>query len=419
MSSFLTTFTISGNAGILLSDGQNIVELGAFPHQPNEFHHSHSREKHTHIRKMPSPILPRPLAAGATIAFISPSSRINIELTPAMARATALLRERGFQVREIFTPDSGIQSSISNRLSELRSAFSDPSIAAIICTTGGHSLTELLPGLLADTELRGTIRADPKIVVGYSDITALHWYLYAVAGLRTFYGPGAIPELCEHRAVDEETYMESPLRFCVENLFRAIMNPEPIGAVPRSLKYAPEPARVYSDPSSIDPPLLAPTPPWVWLRPGRARGRLFGGCLTVMARLGAIPALVPNWHGRIVFFETALNDTFVAGNPLHVVRAGIADLVAQGVFDGAAGLVVGRPFGYDSAGARDAYAGVVRELLCEGRLAENGNAFPILFGVDFGHTTPMVTLPFDLLAVLDSDRDQFAVIEPAVRVREE
>ncbi|KAL2280836.1 hypothetical protein FJTKL_12336 [Diaporthe vaccinii] len=213
---------------------------------------------------MPSPILPRPLAAGATIAFISPSSRINIELTPAMARATALLREWGFQVREIFTPDSGIQSSISNRLSELRSAFSDPSIAAII-----YSLTELLPGLLADTELHGTIRADPKNVVGYSDVTALHWYLYAAAGLRTFYGPGAIPELCEHRAVDEETYMESPLRFCVENLFRATMNPEPIGAVPRSLKYAPEPARVYSDPSSIDPPLLAPTPP----APGSGSGR--------------------------------------------------------------------------------------------------------------------------------------------------
>lgn len=336
-----------------------------------------------------------------------------------MARATALLKERGFQVRELFTPDSGIQSSISNRLSEIRSAFSDPSIRAIICTTGGHSLNELLPSLLADTELHRIIRADPKIVVGYSDITALHWYLYAVAGLRTFYGPGAIPELCEHKVADEDTYLASPLRFCVENLFRAVMDPEPIGAVSRSLKYAPEPALVYSNPDSIEPPLLAPTPRWEWLRPGTARGRLFGGCLTVMARLGAIPALVPDWNGRIVFFETALNDTFVAGNPLHVVRAGIADLVAQGVFDQAAGLVVGRPFGYDSAEARAAYAGVIRELLCEGRLAENGNAFPILFGVDFGHTTPMVTLPFDAVAVLDSDRDEFAVVEPAVSFRGE
>lgn len=367
---------------------------------------------------MPSPILPRALSPGATIAFISPSSRINIELAPAMARATALLRERGFQVRELFTPDEGIQSSITNRLSEIRTAFSDPSIAAIICTTGGHTFTELLPSLLADTELHEKIRADPKIVVGYSDITGLHWYLYAVAGLRTFYGPGAIPELCEHRAADEETYLVSPLRFCVENLFRAIEDPKPIGEVQRSLKYAPEPALVYSNPDSIEPPLLAPTPPWEWLRPGKARGRLFGGCLTVMARLGAIPALVPDWRGRIVFFETALNDSFTTGSPLHVVRAGIADLVAQGVFDGAAGLVVGRPFGYDSAEQRAAYAGVIKELLCEGRLADY-NPFPILFGVDFGHTTPMVTLPFDAMAVLDSDRDEFAVTEPGVSVREE
>jgi muramoyltetrapeptide carboxypeptidase LdcA involved in peptidoglycan recycling len=360
---------------------------------------------------MPSPIIPPALKPGATIAFVSPSSRINNELPAAISRAIALLSAKGYCVRELFTLDTDIQSSIANRRSELRTAFSDPSISAIICTTGGPSLTELLPGLLADTELHATIRAYPKVFVGYSDITVLHWFLHAVTGLRTFYGPGAVPELCESPLKDQGAYEASPLTFCVKHLFRAITDPQPIGSISRSLTYAPDPALVYSDPNSISPPRLLPNPGWTWLRPGKSQGRIFGGCLTVMARLAGIPAIVPDWRGRIVFFETALNDDFLSGNPLYRVRAGIADLIAQNVFDQCAGLVVGRPFGYDSEAMRKEYIGVIMELLCEGPMK---GGFPILFGVDFGHTTPMVTLPMDALVELDSERDSFRVVEGGV-----
>ncbi|KAI1340289.1 peptidase [Xylariaceae sp. FL0016] len=361
---------------------------------------------------MPTPVVPRALKPGATIAFVSPSARVNLELAPAIARATALLKDRGYQVRELFNPDSGIQSSIQTRLTELRAAFSDPSVAAIICTTGGPSFTELLPGLIADTELHDIIRVNPKVVVGYSDITGLHWFLHALTGLRTFYGPGAIPELCENKAVDVEIYEASPLAFCVKHLLRAITVPEPIGEIARSPTYAPAPALVFNDPCSTQPPELATTAGWTWIRSGRAMGRLFGGCLHVMTRLAGVPAIVPDWQSRIVFFETALDEKFVAGKPLSEVRAGIADLIAQGVFDEAAGLVVGRPFGYDSPGMRVDYVSVIRELLCEGPMAKKG--FPILLNVDFGHTTPMVTLPFDSMAILDSEKDSFSIVEPGI-----
>ncbi|TPX12763.1 uncharacterized protein E0L32_000940 [Thyridium curvatum] len=327
-----------------------------------------------------------------------------------MARATAVLTERGYKVREFFSQDAGIQSSIENRLSELRAAFSDPTISAIICTIGGPCFNELIPALAADTELHNTIRANPKIVVGYSDITGLHWFLHALTGLRTFYGPGAIPELGSPSSADDE---DSPVAFCLRQLLRAIAQAEPLGDVARSLTYAPKLDPVFFDPASTAPPELAPTAGWRWLRPGRARGRLFGGCLTVVARLGGVRALAPDWRGRIVFLETAMSDAEVTGNPIPRVRAGIADLVAHGVFDEAAGLVVGRPFGYDSEEARDEYAGVITALLCEGPLAER-NSFPILFNIDIGHTTPMVTLPIDALAELDSETDRFAILEPAV-----
>ncbi|KAI1458590.1 peptidase [Annulohypoxylon moriforme] len=357
---------------------------------------------------MPSAVVPKALEPGATIAFISPSARLNTLFPAFVSRATSVLKGQGYNVREFFNEDTGIQSCIANRLSEIRAAFSDPSISAIICTIGGPSFTELLPALVADTELHSVIRANPKIVVGYSDITGLHWFLHALTGLRTFYGPGAIPELGESNSVDDEA---TPLSFCVKNLFRIITSREAIGDIQRSLTYAPK-LEIIHNPASLKPPETAPTPSWVWIRPGKAQGRLFGGCLTVMARLAGIRSIVPDWRGKIVFFETAIGEDNDSGNPIYRVQAGIADLIAQGVFDDAAGLVVGRPFGYDTKELREQYIGVIKGLLCEGPVAKKN--FPILFSVDIGHTTPMVTLPFDTLAELDSEKDRFAILEPAV-----
>ncbi|KAF2962919.1 hypothetical protein GQX73_g10654 [Xylaria multiplex] len=358
---------------------------------------------------MPSPIIPSVLKPGDTIAFVSPSARLVDECPAIVSRATTLLTNKGYKVRQFFTPDKGIQSSIANRLSELRAAFTDSGISAIICVVGGPSFTELLPALLADTALHNAIRAHPKIVIGYSDITGLHWFLHATTGLRTFYGPGVIPELGEPASLDDA---DSTLSFTTRNLFRAITDREPIGDVERSRFFAPNfPSFVFPG-KSEEPSELAPNAGWTWLRPGKGEGRLFGGCLTVMARLAGVRAIAPDWRGRIIFFETAIGDDRVSGNPIDRVKAGIADLIAQGVFEDPAGLVVGRPFGYHKPELREQYINVIRGLLCDGPLAEK--KFPILYNVDIGHTSPLVTLPFDTLVSLDSDKDQFSVLEPAV-----
>ncbi|KAI0904401.1 peptidase [Ustulina deusta] len=357
---------------------------------------------------MPSPIVPKALEPGQTIAWVSPSARLNDKLPAVMARATAVLTGKGYQVRELYTLDTGIQNGIANRLSELRAALTDPAISAVFCTIGGPAFTELLPALLADTALHAAIRAHPKIVVGYSDITGLHWFLHAVAGLRTFYGPAAIPELGELASLEDA---DSALAFSTRNLFRAIADRGPVGDVERSRSFVPGlPSYCLGQPE--EPNALVPNTPWTWIRPGKGEGRLFGGCLTVMARLAGVRAIAPEWRGRIVFFETAVGDDLVSGNPLERVQAGIADLIAQGVFEDVEGLVVGRPFGYHTPELRAQYIGVIQGLLCEGPMAEK--KFPILFNVDFGHTSPLVTLPFDTLACLDSDKDRFAILESAV-----
>jgi muramoyltetrapeptide carboxypeptidase LdcA involved in peptidoglycan recycling len=333
---------------------------------------------------------------------------LNDKFPFVVSRATAMLMSKGYKVRELYNTDTGVQNCIVNRLSELRAAFTDPSISTVICTIGGTTFTELLPALLADTALHEAIRAHPKIVIGYSDITGLHWFLHAMTGLRTFYGPCVIPELGELASLDDE---HSALAFSTRNLFRAIADREPIGDVERSRFYTPRlPAYLYGNAEA--PNALAPNAGWTWIRPGRAEGRLFGGCLTVMARLAGVRAIAPDWRGRIVFLETADGDDEVMGPPIGRVQAAIADLIAQGVFDDAAGLVVGRPFGYNTPERREQFINVIKALLCEGPLAEK--RFPILFNVDFGHTSPILTLPFDTLASLDSEKDQFAILESAV-----
>ncbi|KAF5000529.1 hypothetical protein FGRMN_1696 [Fusarium graminum] len=358
---------------------------------------------------MPSSIRAKHLAPGDKIAFISPSERINSSLPAVIDRATAVLTNKGYEVVTFFNEDEGIQSCINNRLSEIRAAFSDPSISAVITTIGGTTFTELLPALVADNELHETIRANPKIVVGYSDITGLHWFLNAFTGLRTFYGPGAVPEIGEPNDINDK---DTPLAFCVDNLLRAIASPEPLGQIPRSNYYAPRFAPFFNEPESTEPPKVVETTKWQWLRPGKAQGRLFGGCLTVAARLVGISPVVPDWRGRIVFLETASNDDGTGGNPPARVQAAFADLIASGVFEEAAGLVVGRPYGYDSKEDRAVYAGIITGLFCEGCLAFKN--FPILFNVDIGHTVPMVTLPYDALAELDSENDFFTVLEAGV-----
>ncbi|KAH7320628.1 LD-carboxypeptidase-domain-containing protein [Stachybotrys elegans] len=356
------------------------------------------------------PITPKALPPGGTIAFISPSARLNALFPDVFARATEALEARGYKVRTFFTEGkAGTQADITNRLAEIRAVFSDKEVDVVICTIGGTTFTELLPALIADTELHDVIRRDPKVVVGYSDISGFHWFLHAMTGLRTFYGPGAIPELGEPGSLDDEA---SPRAFCLTHLLRCITSPSPLGEIPRSLTYTPRESPFWKDPASTEPTPTAPTPPWTWLRRGKSQGRLFGGCLTVVARLQGIRAITPDWRGRIVFLETAMADGDDAGNPPERVQAAFADLIAGGVFEEAAGLVVGRPFGYDTEEQRKQYAGIITSLLCEGRLADR--EFPILFGVDIGHTMPMVTLPYDVLAELDSEKNSFKVIEPGV-----
>ncbi|KAK6212923.1 LD-carboxypeptidase [Colletotrichum tabaci] len=400
------------------------------------------------MSSFPPPLFPKALPPGGKIALLSPSGRIKHIIPAPAKRAETLLRSLGYTVTTIFSnagesssatavAEDGVDpvdASIRNRLAELRAAFADPTVDMILCTLGGSTMTELIPYIVEDSSLHALVRENPKIVVGYSDITVLHWCLRALTGLRTFYGPCAFLELSGDATStlssvasfspstsvpqdpeEGDAYVQD---FHLATLLQTISHPgQPLGPVPRSRFYAPlVPSYFFLPPSPLPPKntrSLIPSPAWTWLRPGRAEGRLFGGCLTVVSRIQGIPRITPDWRGRILFLESATGEGDQAkGNPLGRVQQAVADLAARGVFDELGGLVIGRPYGYNTEKQRAEYAAVFRSLLCHGRLANR--RFPILMNVDVSHTSPKVTLPMDALALLDSVKDEFAIIEAAV-----
>lgn len=191
-------------------------------------------------------LIPRALRNGDTIAFISPSNRPDTISPAPLGRAKAYLESLSYQVKIIYSDISALthKESVLARCEELHSAFRDPTIKAIICTSGGRSSNELLRHL--NYEL---IRANPKIFCGYSDITVLHHAFFTQAKLRTFYGPFAIEELGDH---------PQPLDFTAQHFLSMLTKEgldagQTIGPVPKSMEWAPD----FSPSTSAQPRQMA------------------------------------------------------------------------------------------------------------------------------------------------------------------
>jgi muramoyltetrapeptide carboxypeptidase LdcA involved in peptidoglycan recycling len=178
---------------------------------------------------MTVPIVPQALQPRDTIAFISPSSRLNRVFPTRIYRAKEALEKLGYRVKIFFneTPTKSFHESVLLRCSEIHNAFQDPEVKAIICAIGGLSANELLPYL--DYAL---IKANPKIFCGYSDITLLHHAIFTQTGLQTFYGPAAVTQFGE---------FPKPLDFTLSHFLKVVqVTDRPIGPLPRSIEWTEE-----------------------------------------------------------------------------------------------------------------------------------------------------------------------------------
>lgn len=341
-------------------------------------------------------VKPQALKSGDTICFLSPSSRLNTVFPDRIDRAKAWFEKHGFRIKIIFSAvpsDTSRLDEMNHICSEMRTAFTDTKIKAIICTIGRTSCNELLEHL--DYE---AIKRNPKIFVGYSDITILHHALYVRCNLRTFYGPAVIPCFGEY---------PQPLDFTAQS-FMEVLSGTPPAEIPRSAGFSQE-FLDWNDPSLHETSrTLMPAPGWTWLRAGQPiKGALFGGCLPSLVQLTGTPYLPSRmYRERILFVETPEYGSPQTPFPLAEARAALTDLRNAGIMHDIVGLVAGRPYMYDDAMRRQFH-----QLLLDATVDLD---FPVLADVDIGHTHPMLTLPLDAMCELDPENDAFRVLEAAV-----
>lgn len=366
-------------------------------------------------------VLPPALRRGDTIALISPSWRLNRLFTKAHLNSITALETLGYRVKTIFSDipaESTHKQKVQHRARELHSAFADPEVRAVVCTAGGKSANELLPEL--DYDL---IRAHPKIFVGFSDITVLALALYTAAGLRTFYGPMSLWQFGE---------TPRPLDFTAAHFQRTLGGTRDQDAggesLPRSATYTTTVPNVFAEGgagvraafagglASVDlstPRPQLPAPGWRWLRAGRCQGRLVGGTLGSLRHLAGT-RWWPSMEGAILLLERDMDD----GDAVADLLASLTDLANLGVFAQCAGVVWARSKVSEDLD-KEREKGDMMRAKAHRALLDVLDAVdfrgPVLADVDTGHTDPILTLAIGAMYALDSDADQWRLVEDVVR----
>ena len=305
-------------------------------------------------------VKPRALRSGDTVGIVAPASNIKRAELEAGCEALRRAGYRPFYLDSILEQDLYFAGSVERRTRELEEMFVRDEVRAIVCARGGYGANYLLRDL--DLE---KIKAHPKILVGYSDVTTLLTHFVDAAGLVTFHGPMAAKDWAHEDGVDLVSWQSA--------LSSAIPWDVTLGAGVSGLVE------------------------------GEAEGVLYGGCLSILVASLGTPYEIKT-AGTILFLED------LAAKPYQIDRM-LMQLKLGGHLDAVRGIVFGEMLdcvqtvnqGYT---LQDVVLRIVGDL-----------GVPVAFGAQSGHVTSRnVTLPFGVRAQLAVRTGQVAmrILEPAV-----
>ena len=296
------------------------------------------------------PLAPPRLRPGDAIGITAPASPFDRE---QFYLGVGLLETAGFKVlvpKNIFLKNGYLAGTDAQRAELVMEMFTDTEIKAILCARGGFGSMRILP--LLDY---ACIRENPKIVVGFSDVTALLAALYSRCDMVTFHGPvvAGLPGL------DEQSLVA---------LMSAIAGPSPIDI------NAPQGEAVC---------------------PGSSTGPVLAGNLTTLCHLIGTPFMPPT-QGHLLLLEDR-------GEAPYRVDRMLSQLRLAGCFETIAGLAFGS---FDDCGQPDELSRIFADHFGDRR-------FPVLTGLDVGHGKRNLTIPIGITATLDADRRRLTYHHPA------
>ncbi|MFC2075315.1 LD-carboxypeptidase [Bdellovibrionota bacterium] len=300
---------------------------------------------------------PLSLKPGDRVAIAAPSTCVTSD---EIIRGKKALADLGFEVE--VSPDLAkrqeryLAGDDNTRAEELSHFFSDTNVKGIFCARGGYGSSRTIP--LLNSKL---VRKNPKLFIGYSDITSLHLFFNQSCNLTSIYGPHP-SELSEIGEIERTIF------------FQMLCSPDPIG----ELKFD------QTETLSL----------------GKEKGTLVGGCITLIASSLGTPYEVDS-KGKVLFLE----DKGV--EPYQLDRM-LTQLKNAGKFKGIKGIVFGSMINCDDKEHDYKWQDVVLSVLPDAD-------FPILTNFPAGHGTPKISLPFGTTVEIDANNRSIVLLEAVTR----
>ena len=334
-------------------------------------------------------IKPKALKKGDTIAIITPSSNI-MNFLRRTERAVRFLNEKGYQIKlmpNALRSDGYSGGTALERATDINQAFSDSSIDAILCSTGGLTANAVLPFI--DYKL---ISKNPKIFCGYSDITTLLLMITSRCDMITFHGPTLLPSFGEY---------EGCIGFTFDQFEKIVSLKSGVGLLPSAKEFTTDNLYWERDDNknlkmNIAPELIAYGPKKI------ITGQLFGGNLQTFVMLMHEPGFY-DLNDAILFLEEESLGTDWYERYLNEIER-------KGIFEKIKGLIFAKPTGSfkDISKEKRPLTKIFEELSVRYNL-------PILANVDCGHTKPLLTFPLGIMAEIDTINNTISIKEAAVR----
>lgn len=304
----------------------------------------------------------RALKIGDTIGLIAPSSPTSLE---NIEKAKKTINDMGFKVKMGKSPYERygyLSGSDEIRANDINNMFKDTEVDAIICLRGGYGTPRILD--LIDC---GIIRENPKIFVGYSDITALHIAFTQISNLVTYHGPMVTSDIIGNFS-----------DFSKDSLFNMIMNTKRVEKIAN-----PQGEEILT------------------IKGGIAEGSIIGGNLSLIVATIGTPYEI-DVKDKILFIEEIGEEPYSIDRMLNQLRL-------SGKLQEASGIIFGDFKGCESKKHDES---LTLEQVITDLVKEAGK--PTIFNLKAGHCEPMLTLPFGIKARLDADKGELLILEDSV-----
>lgn len=326
---------------------------------------------------------PPKLKSPVKIGVFSPSSPISATVPVRYERGKAFLQSKGIEVVDgaLYGKQDFYRSgSICQRAEEFNQLLYREDIPILMAAIGGNNTNSILPYIDYDY-----LKTHPKVIVGYSDATALLLAVYAKTGIPTFYGPALAASFGEFPPFVEETF----------RYFRDVaLAPVPVPyAYPMPEQWTEEfiPwARQDRGKTGVDNE-------WVCVHPGIHRGRLIGGNLNTMEGFFCTEYMPEILDGDILLLEDSLKDACTIERSFSLLKL-------AGVFDRIGGIILGKHEKFNDNGTGRKPYEILLEVLGQPK-------FPILAEFDCCHTHPMLTLPMGCQVELNAAAKTVTLLE--------